>query len=172
MKKIIFLSTFLAILFLNSCSVDPCGNDKDQFLKNYYAFMEEVETADLKAKDDGWKAYDTKFKKYVEECYEVHEEALTGREERRFWTKTVRYYFNRYGGEVLAELGKEQGRLGEEIKAHLTDAGDGIKDLLRDVEININGEEIEALLEDFGNDIGKLGEKWGNKIQDIFKDDK
>jgi len=91
-------------LLLQSCSLDPCGADKDVFLERYHAFMDEVKAAELGVSDEGWQDYDAEFKTFVEVCYEGFESEMSGREKRRFWTKAMGYYYNRYGKSLGKEL--------------------------------------------------------------------
>ncbi len=63
MKKMFFLFGIIAIISFTSCSIDPCGNDKVQFLDNYNSLLEEVDDLDLDYSDERWEEYDNKFKK-------------------------------------------------------------------------------------------------------------
>jgi len=98
---LIFVAFFL---LLPSCSLDPCGASKAVFLERYDTFMDEVKAADLGVSDDAWQEYDDQFKTFVEVCYEGYESEMNGREKRRFWTKAMRYYYNRYGKSLGKEL--------------------------------------------------------------------
>jgi hypothetical protein len=86
--------------------------DKAAFLDQYYELLEDARTADLPASDPRWSKYDASFRSYVEECYDLHEPEMTGREKRRFWRQSLRYYYQRYGDGLVKELkGKDKSTL-------------------------------------------------------------
>mgnify|MGYP000524031344 CR=1 FL=1 len=109
MKRILLFSVLAASL-LSSCTSDRCAADKDTFLDNYYELLEEARAANLPVSDKKWARYDERFRAYVEECYEVHEAAMSGREKRRFWRKSLSYYTQRYGDGAVQELRKGGGK--------------------------------------------------------------
>jgi len=160
---------FLATITLTSCSVDPCGNDKDAFLKNFDTLVDKVEDIDYDTENSKWEGYNEDFKKLVEDCYEIHEDDLTRREEKRFWKKTTLYYVKTFSGQVnfeeqAAEFGK---LLDDNIEGISEEIGQAVKDI--DLDININEEELEELFEELGDDIEKMGKKWGRKLEKILE---
>lgn len=111
----------LTALFFSACTRSTCGADKTAFLDQYHDLLEEARSADLPASDPGWSKYDAAFRSYVEECYDIHEPEMTGREKRQFWRQSLRYYYQRYGDGLVKELkGKDKStlkKIQEETKA-------------------------------------------------------
>ncbi|MCB0569103.1 MAG: hypothetical protein KDC66_05045 [Phaeodactylibacter sp.] len=113
-KKRFLLPVLVALLA--GCSSSPCGNDKDSFLKGYYQLVEEAAGANLPVSDSRWEKYDERFRAYVEECYDLYEAELSGREKRRFWGRSLRYYAQRYGDGVARELGRKGDKASRRIR--------------------------------------------------------
>ncbi len=159
----------VGILFsLTSCGMNECGGSKDVFLEQYGNFIDEVQEVDYDYSDNQWDTYDRRFKKYVAECYDIHEEALSNREKQQFYGKMAKYYFNRYGVGVIAEIKNENSEIGKEIREQMELIGEDMKSAFSDIEINFDGEEVEGLLKEMGEDIEKVGKKWGKKIEEII----
>ena len=132
MKQIITLmAAFAALALLAGCTQGPgCSDSKDAFLQDYFNLVEEAAAANLPVSDSGWKKYDERFRAYVEECYDLYEPELSGKERRRFWAKSMKYYAERYGGGALQELGdkkeKAAGKVKEEVEKIWKDAGEAL----------------------------------------------
>lgn len=103
-KNLLLAFSCLLFLSLPSCSTSPCQPDKERFLHAYYELLDEAKQADLPVSDPAWGKYDERFRAYVEECYEVHEPAMSRRERRKFWSRSLSYYYQRYGDGVAKEL--------------------------------------------------------------------
>jgi hypothetical protein len=106
----------LLALMVTACGTDPCGTDKDAFLNDYYKLLGEAKTANWPVSDDRWDTYDERFRAYVEECYDLHEPEMSGREKRRFWRKSLSYFTQRYGDGALNALKKDKSRLQKRLK--------------------------------------------------------
>jgi len=173
MKKMFLFVALIGLMTWTSCSLgDPCGGDKSQFLDNYNAFMQEVDDLDLDHNDEAWKEYDDRFKKMVEECYEIHEGEMSLREERKFWAKTVTYYVQRYGNGFADVLKNDNSELNLSIKEHMKDAKGDIRIALNDLEINLSAQEVEDMFDELGSDLEKLGKKWGKKLENLIEKNK
>jgi len=120
---------FIIALALQSCSLDPCGDSKDDFLANYNGLLEKVKTENLSFSDGGWTDYDDQFQIMIESCYENYEAELSAKELSNFWTNAIEYYYKRYGVGFVKELKNKNN------------------------------------LKEVSNDV----EKWGKKIEDVFK---
>ena len=116
MKKLRFILLAAILSLLAGCSSNPCGNDKDSFLNNYYRLVEEATKANLPVSDSRWEKYDERFRAYVEECYDLYEAELSGREKRRFWTRSLKYYAQRYGDGMVKELGSKGNKASRRIR--------------------------------------------------------
>ncbi len=158
-----------AMLVLTSCSNDPCGNNKDAFLKNFNALVDKVEAIEYDAKNAKWEGYNEEFKRMVDECYKIHEDDLTRREEKDFGKKVAVYYLKTFKDQVkFEEYAAEFGKLMDDNLDGLSDKiSTSIKDL--DIDINLNDQEIEELFEELGSDIEKMGKKWGKKLENILQ---
>lgn len=140
MKRPLILFFALATLIVQSaCTQMTCGTDKTAFLEQYYKLLEEAKAADIPISDPAWTTYDERFRSYVEECYGIHEAEMTGKERRRFWRQSLRYYYQRYGDGLAKELKgrdkttfrkikEEASALFEEPDAIFDDAAKGLKE--------------------------------------------
>ncbi len=171
MKNSWNLFCLCALIALNfaSCSTDPCGNDKDDFLAKFDVLIDKIEKIDYDTKDSKWEGYNTDFKKMIEECYKVHEDDLSSREEKRFWKKTTLYYVKTFSGQVNFE--EQAAEIGKLIDDNLEDVSGKLSKAFKDMDININMDEgeLEELFEELGSDIEKMGEKWGKKLEKILE---
>ncbi len=79
-----------------------CGGDKTAFIKNFSQFVDEK--TDKSAND----ARDRLFRQYIKECYPLHETQMGISEKKDFWLEVLRYYYQRYGLNMITELGKEK----------------------------------------------------------------
>ncbi|MDH3649906.1 MAG: hypothetical protein OEQ53_09490 [Saprospiraceae bacterium] len=158
---VISLSTLII-----SCTILPCGPTKDAFLDKYDAFIEKVDRADMHISDEEWEKYDSEFKKFVEECYELHGDDLSTKEKRKFWIKSLKYYAVRYGEGMLNEMSEEDTELDITIRENVGEVLELTGEELSAF-FEKNGEELEELLESISADI----EAWAEKIQEIFEVD-
>jgi hypothetical protein len=63
MKHLRLLILFVAMTSFTACNLmSPCGNSKEEFLKNYNAFIKNIEEKDLAYDANEWEAYDSDFK--------------------------------------------------------------------------------------------------------------
>ena len=171
MKNLLsFIAAFvLMTLLLSSCANDPCGNDKDDFLKKFNALVDKVEAIDYDSENPNWESYNDAFTKMVDECYKIHEDDLSRKEERVFAKKVGVYYVKTFTGNVdiekhAAEFGKMLDENMSDISNQISKAVEGI-----DIDINLDDQEIEALFEELGSDIDKMGKKWGKKLEKILE---
>jgi hypothetical protein len=152
--------SFLAIVLFTACSINPCGPGKKQFLKNFDAFITDIEDQSLAYESEKWEDYDLKFKKFVKECYPEYEEDLTRKEDDQFVANTMKYYYLKYGkglyeqyknnGDELADL------IGQNLEEFLEINRDATEKLIKNIEENIDAEKIEDFLNevsDFLNDL-------------------
>ncbi len=115
MKRIL-AGLIAAMAFLAGCSSEPsCGNTKDAFLDKYHALIDKATEANLALSDAEWKKYDEQFRAYVEECYGQYEAELAGKERRRFWSRAIKYYVQRYGDGILHSAGQVTDKTGQRI---------------------------------------------------------
>lgn len=97
----VFFALIFSLIVFNSCSLDGCGSNKEQFLDRFADLMEEVDKTRPPMGDPAWESFDERFRSLVEECYDKHEAELTGGEKRRFWAQSMGYYKDRYGKAAL-----------------------------------------------------------------------
>jgi len=159
----------MAAMLLTSCATDPCGNDKDDFLKKFNTLVDKIEAIDYDTENSKWEGYNDEFKNLVEECYKIHEDDLSRREERKFGKQVAVYYVKTFTGNVdiekhAAEFGKMLDENMGDISNQISKAVEGI-----DIDINLDDQEIEALFEELGSDIDKMGKKWGKKLEKILE---
>lgn len=131
MKKLKFLPIlFLLGLFFAQCA-GTCGGDKTTFIKNFTQFVGEKSD---KAQNE---SRDRLFRQYVKDCYPLHETQLSVGDKKDFWVGVLRYYYQRYGLSMIAELSKEKDMKEVLIK--------GLKEIGLNLE-NINIADIIRLL--------------------------
>jgi len=171
MKNLIksFSVVVIVAALLSSCANDPCGNDKDDFLKKFNTLVGKIEAIDYDTKSPKWEGYNDDFTKIVDECYEMHEDDLTRREERAFGKHVALYYVKTFTGNVdFEEYAAEFGQVMDEnmgnISSQISKAIEGV-----DIDINIDDQELEQLFEELGSDIDKMGKKWGKKLEKILE---
>ena len=169
-NQILFICfCFTSLLMFQSCSSDPCGNDKDDFLEKFDDLVDRVEKINYDTKHKDWETYNDEFKHMIEECYKLHEDDMRSREERRFAKKTTLYYVKTFTGQVnLEEQAAEFGRLLDDNMAEFSEGINGfIKEL--NLDIDLNEAELEEMISEFGDDIESLGKKWGKKLEKIIE---
>ena len=138
-----------AILFLNSCSLGPCGGSKDGFIKKYHAFIDEVSEADWPVSDPKWEKADQQFKTFLEECMPEYEEEMTRKERRKVWGSATKYYYKRFGAGTINELFDKNEGLFEDLK-------------------DFSEDELQDLVDEIEDDV----DSWVDKLEEIFSDEK
>lgn len=99
-------------ILLSSCSSNPCGSNKDAFVKNYTAFFEKIKANHKTMKDSDWEKEDLKIRQMIKECVPKYKAELGVTEQKDFWIGTIRYFNARYG---LLEFGLKIAKGGELI---------------------------------------------------------
>lgn len=150
----LFYSLVISSFFLNySCSSSvSCGANKDAFVNNFYAFVEDIrkEQKNKKISESQWENYDAQFKKLTEECYKEFETDLTTNDKLGVASSVGFYFYSKHG---LAAV----------IKLTQTDAA--IKRILMEIDYSVllsvakeivdNPDEIQKIMED-------LEKRYGN----------
>lgn len=117
------LALFSLSILLSSCSSNPCGSNKDGFIKNYTSFFEKIKANHKTMTAADWEKEDLKIRQMIKECVPKHKAELGITEQKDFWIGTIRYFNARYG---LLELGLKVAKGGElidEIVANMKDLG-------------------------------------------------
>ena len=169
-NHILFLCFSLTfMLMFQSCSSDPCGNDKDDFLEKFDDLVDRVEEIDYDTEHKDWEAYNDEFKHMIEDCYKVHEDDMSSREERSFAKKTAVYYVKTFSGQVDFEA--HAAEFGKLLDDNMDEFSDGINAAVKKLklDIDIDEEELEELIGEFGDDIESLGKKWGKKLEKVLE---
>ncbi|MEO1434469.1 MAG: DUF6565 domain-containing protein [Bacteroidota bacterium] len=175
MNSFLSLSLITSLLILSSCSINPCGNNKRAFLNNFSTFVEDVKAADRKYSDVQWEDMDRRFRKFTDECFPEYKEQLSDKESEAFYSDAMAYAWARYGRGFINEIGGDPGKFlnnlfeGQDINIDLDIDGDDIDnavDQIKNALDGIDGEKLENLLEEAGDDI----ENWGKKLEEIFED--
>ncbi len=181
MKKIfagIFPFIMLTILLI-SCSTAP--QTKEQYLKSYESFVEDVKKNKEKYSDNEWKKADEKFSTLRNEMYEKFKGDLTTAEELTIGKYEFQYNLAKGGNsikglfdskEVKDALGELKNILSDtDIKKEFNTAFDELKkvwdDDLKD-ELGAKLDEVKSILED--EDVqNELSSKLDD-IKDILND--
>ncbi|MFT6938156.1 MAG: putative small secreted protein [Saprospiraceae bacterium] len=166
MKHLRLLILFVAMTSFTACNLmSPCGNSKEEFLKNYNAFIKNIEEKDLAYDANEWEAYDSDFKQIIEECHEKYKAEMSASEEIDFWTNALAYYYYRYGTDMISVLRDSSNELSVTISENVNSAIDNPKVVLKKILGKDKMDELEDLLDSFGKDIGK----WGKKLEKLFE---
>lgn len=115
MKGFVYLA-ILGMLLTTSCAKNECGKDKDSFLDNYFTLIVKAKNSGMDVGATGWGSYDERFRAMVEECYQLYEAELSKGEKRKFWSKSVEYYYHRYKGGVLEVIDEKDDTLTRTIR--------------------------------------------------------
>ena len=166
MKYLKLSIAILAISSLTACNLmSPCGNSKDDFLKNYNAFIENIKEKDLAYDADEWETYDRDFKQIVEECHEKYKDEMSVSEEVDFWSNALAYYYYRYGTDMISVLNDSSNELSVTISENVNEVIDNPEMVLG----KILGKDKMKELEDLFKDLEKDLDKWGKKIEKLLE---
>ncbi|MCP4439805.1 MAG: hypothetical protein GY810_12750 [Aureispira sp.] len=144
----------ISLLSFYACS-SPCGSNKDQFMENFNAFMEDMKAQELEKGSSKWQSYDNKLRTFIKECYPTHKAKLSLSQQKDFWIGTVGYFYARYGVGMLSRLGNMGDDLDElwtEVKTNLAELNIGVKDAIKTIS------DKWGVLQDIGKDLKKLFE--------------
>ena len=142
MKKIVLALIIGTSLQLACSSEQGCGDSKEAFLEGYYGLIEEATDAALPISDPNWKKYDSRFRAYVEECYDQHEANLTPKERRVFWSKSLKYYAQRYGRSRIKKLGSSKDKATEKVKTEVEKIWTDAEEAFEEVEKKVKPEKL------------------------------
>jgi hypothetical protein len=159
MKYIIITISILAI----SCSaLDPCQN-KDLFLKEHKAFVEETIKKSKDYSDEDWDIRNEEFEKLANECYKNVEESMSKDEKKEFWINSSEYLAER-----MKTDGKQDFENLKDLLSGLTENGSDVVDGLA----NAFGDDLESTFEEFGDDLNEVfDDEFEQKMKDIFDED-
>lgn len=139
---------------------------KESFIESYSDFADEVEDY-RRDKKDNWSNVDQRFENFVESCYQSHKDDLTIEEKTEFWKKTIKYYYNRYNGDLEEAFDDVETRFSEEAQDDLEEIFESenleIKSLISD----LFKEDLNNLLDTFLDKINEFGEKAKEKLDEI-----
>ena len=167
-NQILFICfCFSSLMMFQSCSSNPCGNDKDDFLEKFDDLVYRVEKIDYDTKHRDWETYNDEFKHMIEECYKIHEDDMSSREERSIAKKTTVYYLKTFSGQVNFE--EQAAEFGKLLDENMSEFSEGINAAINKFKLDIDEAELEALIGEFGDDIESLGKKWGKKLEKIME---
>jgi len=158
---------FVAIAtFITSCSLTPCGFNKDQFLSNHSTLVADAKKNKKKWDSIEWSIADDRMKKMIEECYESYEEEFNSRDLKNFWSGTTKYYFNRYGSGFLNKLNDDEETLSKALEKGLKSIEKNKGKFLEDLFKDNFGDDIKSTLDEVGGELEKLKgelEQWLEK---------
>jgi hypothetical protein len=102
---------FSLSLLISSCaSYVSCGGDKEAFVDNFYAFIDDLkaEQKEGKLSDSQWESYDAKFKKLTEECYPEFEDELNTTDQLGVAASVAAYYYAKHGLGAMVKLAQAE----------------------------------------------------------------
>ncbi|BDS13803.1 DUF6565 domain-containing protein [Aureispira anguillae] len=157
MRSITSICTYLFVscylLMVASCSnFISCGGDKDTFINNFYAFVEEIraEQKNGTIPADQWEKYDEQFNKLTNECYPQFEADLNTNDQLGVATCVGFYFYAKYGLTAVLKLAQ-------------TDAA--IKKILLEIDYTVllnMAKEIVNNPEEIHKIMGDLEKRYGN----------
>ncbi len=161
-KQSFYLLSFLSLVILSSCSIDPCGNNTDTFLKNFDAFVSEVEDKKLEFEDDSWEDLDIQFQRFTKECYEQFEDDMDNDDKGELYATVSRYYISKYGNGILSQLKNDNLEIWNEFKRNIQEnveiEGEGLEEFLLSLEESIDKEKVKSFLDKIGNTLKEIAE--------------
>ncbi len=132
----------LALIFsMVSCNVMNCPT-KESFLSSYDDFVKEIKTLN-ESEHKNWASYDERFKDFANRCYPDFREKMSKEEKKEFWSNTIKYYVNRYDGDLEKAYSEAKNTLSDEFNQD-------IEDLL-----NNSGDAFQLMKELFKDDLKK-----------------
>jgi len=184
MKNTLLGLSFLAFLAasISSCTLaTTCSVSKSGFLLNFDTMIKKIAEEELRSNDATWESYDSKFKKFVEECYPSYEEQMTLQEKKEFWYKTFEYTWYRHGIQTMELLFDDH----DPFYSHITTEtqkvyGEDLSPVVERLLEEVIPEQFGELFNEIGTDLEKLWEnglkedveKWGRrKLETIFKEE-
>lgn len=118
------------MVFMQSCTIDPCGSAPADLIENMEDLVKEASTVDYQPDADEWKRYDDRFKVFYEECYEMWRPEMTIGQKSEFAGLVTRYVANRFGRSFFRSIfGGNQDRQNE-TEEFLDNLGKGLEDFL------------------------------------------
>lgn len=160
---LVCIAGLVTIILLQSCTGIQCGMTKDHFIAQYERFIQEVEEQNLTVTDSKWKIYDQNFENYLLECYPRYKEELSFSQRQSIIYDAVRYYFLRYKSDMVRELENEDNPVSVIIRNEIVEIWGEPDAIFKE----LTGEDWDALVEEFVNDL----EKWEKKIREMFGED-
>jgi len=111
MRSIVHFLSFsfiVSFLFFNySCSSSvSCGGNKDAFVDNFYAFVDDIrkEQKNKEISESQWEDYDAQFNKLTEECYQKFEGDLTTSDQLGIASSVGFYFYSKHGLAAIVKL--------------------------------------------------------------------
>lgn len=107
----LFTLCFSLLLLISSCaSYVSCGGDKDAFVENFYALIDDLKAEQKQGKlsDSQWESYDAKFKKLTEECYPQFENDLNTSDQLGVAASVAAYYYAKHGLSAMIKLAQAE----------------------------------------------------------------
>ena len=161
----LLLLAFSSIIIFSQCMLDECYSKKT-FLKNYNTFIDDVSDNYKDFTEKDWKNSDEKLKKYIDECFDKHEDDLTEDEKAEVWAKSLKYYFKQYGFNIKKFLEEDSNELAQNFKKEFEkitnysseDFEKVFKEVFKDDLSSLIDSALEGL-EEFGNQLKEELEK-------------
>lgn len=128
--RFLFLSLFA--LWLTACG-DGCPSTKEQFLQEYYAFIDETKQQPP-TNDADWQVRDDRLHQFIKVCYPQFKGELAASEQLQFWWSGLTYFYARYGKQVvdmvtndalLQEVKNQLGALGKDFNSTVESISNG-----------------------------------------------
>lgn len=104
MKNILAPLLFGLLLNISSCTTASCPDDKQVFLVNFFALVQEAGELKPDAGEIAWSEKEAEFQRMVEECYPQLEEKMDRRDKYSFWSRATLFYYHRHGEQVIQVL--------------------------------------------------------------------
>ncbi len=162
MKGVSFL-VLVSIIIISSCNLMHCPN-KESFLTSFEAFVDKAEKKRMD-KADNWTSEDAEFKDYVDRCYQEFKNDLSIEEKKLFWTKTLKFYYNRYNGDLSDAYDDAKQNLSKDFNKDINEMlKDGDRDVLKMAK-DLFGNDIKKGLDSVLDAINDLGDKLKEELE-------
>ena len=146
-RFLVYLFTLSVLSLTFACSTLSCGSDKDAFLDNFYDLVQEVRKQQKNGpiSESQWKAYDSTFDNYTNNCYTAFENDLSNSDKIGIAACTGYYLYAKHGMMLLSQLAKQEAIIKEILSAidpllmmkiakEILENPEEIKNIIRDLE--------------------------------------
>ena len=165
MRFTFFILSLMTLI--SSCDYLHCPN-KDAFLDSYETFVLKVEQKRLDGSNE-WENEEKIFKDYANRCYDEYKSDFTSEDKSRFWTSTLKYYYNRFNGNINEAFKNAEQELSEDFKKDLNFMLENGDDEIIKIAKDLFSEDIKRGVDGVLEVLNDLGDKIKESLEESEK---